>query len=153
MAGGRDVCDNDAVEQVYEVRVAFADTDAMGVAWHGAYLRWFEQARTELLRGTPLPYAELVARGFHLPVIEACVRYRRPVRYDDLLAVRTDAGRPRGLRLRIGYRVERGAELVAEGHTEHAFVDAAGRPTRPPREVIEIFDHLAGQRGGEAAGP
>ena len=32
------------------VRVAFADTDAMGVAWHGNYLRWFEMARTELMR-------------------------------------------------------------------------------------------------------
>jgi acyl-CoA thioester hydrolase len=149
----RDVCDNGGMERAYQVRVAFADTDAMGVAWHGAYLRWFEQARTELLRGTAVPYAALVARGFHLPVIEACVRYRRAVRYDDLLAVHAVPGRPRGLRLRIGYRVERGAELVAEGHTEHAFVDAAGRPARPPREMLAVFDRIAGGPGGEAGAP
>ncbi len=144
MARSPEVCDNAAMHPVHEVRVAFADTDAMGVAWHGAYLRWFEQARTELLRHTPVPYAALVARGVHLPVIEACVRYRRPVRYDDLLALRCSPGRPRGVRLRIGYRVERGGELVAEGHTEHAFVDTTGRPVRPPREMLDIFELLAG---------
>lgn len=136
--------------------MAFAETDAMGVAWHGNYLRWFEQARTELLRGTALPYAAIVARGFHLPVIEACVRYRRPVRYDDLLTVLCAPSTPAGLRLRINYRVERGGELVAEGHTEHAFVDAAGRPARPPREVAALFAGLAAPRpepAPEGGGP
>ena len=77
-----------ALPEVLRVRVAFADTDAMGVAWHGNYLRWFEMARTELMRPTELPYPALVGRGIHLPVIEALVRYRRPARYDDLLVVR-----------------------------------------------------------------
>ena len=77
-----------ALPEVLRVRVAFADTDAMGVVWHGNYLRWFEMARTELMRPTELPYPALVGRGIHLPVIEALVRYRKPARYDDLLIVR-----------------------------------------------------------------
>ena len=126
------------------MRVAFADTDAMGVAWHGNYLRWFEMARTELMRPTELPYPALVGRGIHLPVIEALVRYRRPARYDDLLVVRTATSRTGGVRLRIDYRVECGGELIAEGYTEHAFTDAEGRVRRPPPDVREIFARLAG---------
>jgi acyl-CoA thioester hydrolase len=134
--------------EVLRVRVAFADTDAMGVAWHGAYLRWFEMARTELMRPTELPYAALVARGLHLPVIEALVRYRKPVRYDDELAVRAALSRSGGVRLRVDYRVESGGVPVAEGYTEHAFTDAGGRLQRPPRDVQEIFALLAAEQGG-----
>lgn len=129
--------------EALRVRVAFADTDAMGVAWHGSYLRWFEMARTEMLRDTELPYAALVARGLHLPVIEATVRYRRPARYDEQLVVHAASARTGGVRLRIEYRIECGGALVAEGHTEHAFTDAAGRVRRPPRDVVELFERLA----------
>jgi len=137
-----------AGREALRVRVAFADTDAMGVAWHGTYLRWFEMARTELLRPTEIPYAALVARGLHLPVIEALVRYLKPARYDDELIVRAVTSRIRGVRLRIDYRIESAGELIAEGHTEHAFTDSAGRVQRPPRDVQGIFARLAAEHGG-----
>lgn len=137
-----------ALPEVLRVRVAFADTDAMGVVWHGNYLRWFEMARTELMRPTELPYTALVGRGIHLPVIEALVRYRRPARYDDLLIVRVVRVHAGGVRLRVGYRIECAAALIVEGHTEHAFTDAAGRVIRPPRDVQEIFARLNAAHGG-----
>jgi acyl-CoA thioester hydrolase len=133
--------------EVLRVRVAFADTDAMGVAWHGNYLRWFEMARTEMLRGTELPYSAMVERGLHLPLIEALVRYRRPARYDDELVVLTATSRPGGVRLRVDYRIECGGALIAEGHTEHAFTDAAGKVRRPPPDVVGIFERLAARHG------
>lgn len=129
--------------EALRVRVAFADTDAMGVAWHGSYLRWFEMARTELLRQTELPYRALNERGLHLPLIEALVRYRRPARYDDELVVLVASSRTGGVRLRIDYRIECAGALIAEGHTEHAFTDTAGRVRRPPRDVLEVFARLA----------
>jgi acyl-CoA thioester hydrolase len=138
--------------EALRVRVAFADTDAMGVAWHGNYLRWFEMARTEMLRHTDLPYAAMVERGLHLPVIEAVVRYRRPARYDDELVVLAASARTGGVRLRIDYRIECGGALIAEGHTEHAFTDAAGRVRRPPRDVVAIFERLAA-RHPDPGGP
>jgi len=134
--------------EVLRVRVAFADTDAMGVVWHGNYLRWFEMARTELMRPTVLPYPALVGRGIHLPVIEALVRYRKPARYDDLLVVRIGRIHATGVRLHIDYRIECDAELIVDGHTEHAFTDTAGRVIRPPGDVRQIFAHLGAVHGG-----
>jgi len=138
----------ETLPEVLRVRVAFADTDAMGVVWHGNYLRWFEMGRTELMRPTELPYPALVGRGIHLPVIEALVRYRRPARYDDLLIVRIGRVSCSGVRLRIDYRIECGAALIVDGHTEHAFTDATGRVMRPPRDVQEIFTRLSALHGG-----
>lgn len=134
--------------EALRVRVAFADTDAMGVAWHGNYLRWFEMARTELLRPTELPYPALVGRGIHLPLIEALVRYHRPARYDDLLVVRAGLSHAAGARLRIVYRIECAAALLVDGHTEHAFTDGEGRAIRPPRDVRELFARLTAAHGG-----
>jgi len=137
-----------ALPEVLRVRVAFADTDAMGVVWHGNYLRWFEMARTELMRPTELPYPVLVGRGIHLPVIEALVRYRKPARYDDLLIVRIGRIHATGVRLRMDYRIDCDAALIVEGHTEHAFTDAAGRVIRPPRDIQEIFARFNVAHGG-----
>jgi len=135
--------------EVLRVRVAFADTDAMGVVWHGNYLRWFEMARTELMRPTELPYPALVARGIHLPLVETQLRYRKPARYDDLLVVRVGRVHAAGVRVRIDYRIDCDATLIVEGYTQHAFTDAAGRVTRPPRDVQAIFSRLTAAHGGQ----
>jgi acyl-CoA thioester hydrolase len=137
--------------EVLRVRVAFADTDAMGVVWHGNYLRWFEMARTELMRPTELPYAALVARGIHLPLIETELRYRKPARYDDLLVVRVGRVHAAGVRLSIDYLIDCDGTLLVEGSTRHAFTDAAGRVTRPPRDVQEIFSRLTAAHGGQGS--
>ncbi len=125
----------------YLLRVRYADTDQMGVAYHGNYLRWFEVGRAELLRSLGMSYREVEEAGIRLPVVEACCRYRKPARYDDLLAIETTVARLERASVRFEYRVVRAldAELLASGTTEHCFVDAAGRPTRPPATVIDLL--------------
>ncbi len=125
------------MREALEVRVAFADTDGMGVAWHGNYLVWFEMGRTELLRTTGLAYRDLVERDIHLPVIEAVCRYHRPARYDDVLSVACRAHRVRGVRLRMDYEIRRDGTLLADGHTMHAFTNGRGKPVRPPGDILE----------------
>lgn len=136
------------MREALRLRVLYADTDAMGVAWHGSYLRWFEQARTEMMRAAGLPYTALLERGLNLPAVEALVRYRKPARFDDELVVRAAASRPGAVRLRIDYRVERDGTLIAEGHTEHAFTDNDGKVRRPPDDVLEVLGRLTTAHGG-----
>ncbi len=117
------------------VRVRYAETDQMGVAWHGNYLAWFEVARTDLLRAEGLTYRELEQGGLRLPVIEAQARFVKPAHYDDELQVHAtlaDLGRAR---VRFEYQVERAGEVLATGSTEHAAVDERGRPRRLPDEL------------------
>lgn len=90
-----------------ELRVRYAETDQMGVAWHGEYLAWFEVARTDLLRGFGTTYREMEAQGLRLPVIAAEARYLRPARYDDLLQVTARIARMTRVRMAFDYEVRR----------------------------------------------
>ena len=121
------------------VRVRYADTDQMGVAYYANYLVWFEVARTEWLRDGGWSYREMEADGVSLPVIEAHCDYRRPARYDDELEVRTQATLLSQIRIRFDYEVVRQGSVLSTGHTVHAAVDPAGRPCRLPPRVIGML--------------
>jgi acyl-CoA thioester hydrolase len=127
-----------AIETRSQVRVRYAETDQMGITYHGAYFVWFEVARVDYLREHGLTYRELEEReDLHLPVIEAQARYLKPAFYDDLLEVRTRLTGLSGARISFEYAVHRGAEEapLATGRTEHAAVDKTGRPRRFPEDL------------------
>ena len=122
------------------VRVRFADTDAQGVAHNTAYLVWFEVARVEYLREFAGGYQQLRDHGIEAIVLESLCRYRIPVRFDDELVVHTRCLGLRGARFRYEYAIARGEELVADGWTAHACVDAQTfRPTRVPDWLAEAI--------------
>lgn len=116
-----------------QVRVRFAETDAQAIAHHSAYLVWFELARIEYLERFRGGYPGLRGEGIEALTTEVHVRYVTPARFDDRLVVQARAGDLRGARFRFDYRVERDGELLADGWTAHACVDArTHRPTRVP---------------------
>lgn len=124
------------------IRVRYADTDQMRNVYYGRYFEYFEQSRSDLLRELGLPYSELEADGYLLPVLEARAVYHRPARYDDLIAVEATAEPTPGVRLRITYKVtnHQTGELIAEGHTVHVFLNAESRrPTRAPERFLEVM--------------
>jgi len=115
------------------VRVRFADTDAQGIAHNSAYLVWFEVARVEYLREFAGGYQALRDRGVEALVLESFCRYRLPARFDDELEIRTRCGDLRGARFRFEYEIARNGDVLAEGWTAHACVDATTfRPARVP---------------------
>ena len=104
----------------------------MGVVYHGSYLPWFEIGRTTLLREQGLPYRELEAEGFRLPVLEVTARYLRPALYDDTINIVTTLREKPTLRIHLEYELFNGDVLLATAKTLHAFIDRQGRPVRPP---------------------
>jgi acyl-CoA thioester hydrolase len=121
-----------------DVRVRFAETDALGVAHHAAYLVWFEVARVDYLGRFRGGYSELRAEGIEALTTEVHARYLGPVRFDDRLTIRCLCGELRGARFRFDYVVERSGQAVADGWTLHACVDArTHRPTRVPAWLAE----------------
>ena len=123
------------------VRVRYAETDKMGVAYYANYFVWFEIARCDLLRALGSTYRELEGRGVMLPVIEARCEYRAPARYDDELEIRTSGALLSPARVEFSYAVRRradGADLAA-GRTVHAAVDLQGRPRRLPADIRAVL--------------
>lgn len=137
-----------------QVVVRYAETDMMGVVYHGNYLPWFEVGRTTLLKEMGLPYRRLEAEGFRLPVLEVAVKYQRPALYDDTVTIITTLREKPLLRIKLDYEVRRGDELLATGSTTHAFIDRTGRPVRPPASAVAMFERAfaaAAQERPEAA--
>lgn len=125
------------IESRTQITVRYAETDMMGIVYHGNYLPWFEVGRTTLLKECGFPYRELEAQGYLLPVIELGVKYQRPARYDDTVTVVTRLKERPLLRIHLEYEVRRGEELLVTGFTRHAFVNKAGEPVRPPADFVE----------------
>lgn len=122
-----------------KVTVRYAETDMMGVVYHGSYLPWFEIGRTTLLKEMGLSYRQLEADGYRLPVLEVSAKYFRPAVYDDELTIVTTMTEKPLLRIRLEYEVRRGEELLATGMTVHAFIDREGKPVRPPASAVAVF--------------
>jgi acyl-CoA thioester hydrolase len=123
------------------VRVRYAETDKMAVAYYANYFVWFEVARADLLRTLGWTYRDMEEAGVSLPVIEAHCEYRRPARYDDELEVVAEGMILSPVRMRFAYEVATRGEstIIAVGRTEHAALDAAGRPCRLPARIREAF--------------
>ena len=126
------------LREVARYRVIYGDTDQMGVVYYGNYLRFFEIARNELLRLSGARYRAFEeTHRLMLPVVEAHIRYRRPARYDDELAIYAAITEVRGASARFVYEIRRlpDGESLVDGHTVHACIDADGRVARIPTEL------------------
>jgi acyl-CoA thioester hydrolase len=123
------------------VRVRYAETDQMRVAYHANFFVWFEVGRTDLLRQIGWSYREMEQAGFQLPVIEAHCRFLKPARYDDEIEIRTVGRLVSAVRVQFEYEAVRVADEVvaATGQTLHAAVTPAGRPCRLPDRVRDLF--------------
>jgi len=120
-------------------RARYAETDAMGVVHHAAYLPWLEVGRVNLLREAGMPYTEIEARGFLIVLSDVHVRYRSPARFDDLVTVESTLTQAKRRQVSFGYRVilsESGVVLI-EAETHHIVVSRSTmRATQLPDDII-----------------
>jgi acyl-CoA thioester hydrolase len=109
----------------YPVRSHPHHTDYAGIVWHGAYLIWMEEARVECLRSIGIEFADLVALGCDLPVVELSVRYHRPIRMGMSAVVKTRMTDLEGVRIHWDYQIQSldGAELYLTGRVTLVAVD------------------------------
>jgi acyl-CoA thioester hydrolase len=135
-----------------QARVIYADTDAMGVVYHGNYIKWFEIGRTEYLRQIGYPYAALEKEGLWLPVTKVACEYKRPARYDDLISIAAWVEALGGASIVMGYEIRRegDGELLAAGKSWHGITDHNLKPMRLKRmmpglyaAVVESFESQA----------
>jgi acyl-CoA thioester hydrolase len=120
-------------------RVRFCDTDLMGIVHHANYLSYFEMGRVEWLRRRAVTYSDWAARGIHLPVVDATVRYLAPALFDDWLTVDSRLVELRSASLRFEYLLEREGKVLAEGSTRHACIGPGHVLRRLPPEMVEVL--------------
>lgn len=124
-------------KKAVDIRVTYADTDAMGIVYHSNYARWFEIGRTELMRDMGIVYADLEREGFYLPVTQLYCHYLAPARYDDVIRIETAVAYYRMASIKFDYEIrnEGGSAVLVEGYTVHAFTNRDGKIVRAPRWI------------------
>lgn len=124
-----------------DIRVRYAETDQMGVAYYANYLVWFEVGRTELCRNKGFRYKDLEELGYRLVVTEVYCRYRNSARYDEVVTVRTSLKEVNKRRVIFGYQILRkdGGEMIAEGETRHICVDSKGKTKSLPEKFLNCL--------------
>ena len=128
----------------HDIRVRFAETDAMGVMHHSSYVAFLEETRVEYLRALGRPYGELRAEGFELAVLEVVLQYRYSARFEDVVRVHTRVRSMRGASFQMDYLLMIGDQICALGATVHGVVDQNGRATRAPSWLKELLTGLPG---------
>ena len=124
----------------HDIRVRFAETDAQGIAHHSNYVVWFEEVRVAYLAQFREGYRSIQADGVEVLVTDVGITYVSPARFDDVLRVHARCAGLRGARFRFEYAVELNGQLVVEGHTGHACVNAQTLvPTRAPGWLVEAI--------------
>ena len=126
-----------------DIRVRYAETDQMGVAYYANYLVWFEVGRGEFCRRKEFNYSKLESLGYKLVVTDVQCHYRNSARYDELVTVRTWLKEVHKRMITFGYEILRkdrgGEELIAEGETRHVNLDSKGTPKSLPKEFFDLL--------------
>ncbi|HCC58046.1 MAG TPA: acyl-CoA thioesterase [Solibacterales bacterium] len=128
------------------VRVRYAETDQMGVAYHANYLVWMEVARVEFCRSAGLNYRDMEETdGIVLAVIEATCRYIHPARFDDEVEIETTVASANSRMVHFSYEMRRLTDnrTLARGETRHLFLNlATTTPARLPERYKPMFGLL-----------
>ena len=120
----------------HRIRVRFAETDAMQIVHHGRYLPYLEEGRVAYLRHIGHPYTEWREHGTDSAVLEAYVRYIKPLRFDDEFDVHIDLAEVTRTTFQMSYLLTRGDDVCATAVTAHGLLNAAGRPVPLPGWLV-----------------
>ena len=118
----------DGDRHLYAVRAYYEDTDLSGIVYHANYLRWFERARSDLLRRLEINQRAAIEEGGGA--------------YADDIIIETRCTELKAASCRMHQTASRGDELLAEARLRVGFVSPGGRPIRQPAPWREAFAHF-----------
>ena len=122
-----------------EIEVPFHDVDMLKVVWHGHYYKYFEIARTALLKKACIDASLMNQLACSFVVIDSQCRHKAPLQFADTATVASWVSKI-DHRIEILYVVRRRSDgrLCAKGRTSLVLIDANGHFIRKvPREISD----------------
>jgi acyl-CoA thioester hydrolase len=118
----------------------------MGVVHHSNYIRWFEEARTDILEQAGFGYNHMEELGIISPVLEVSAQYRSMTRYPETVRIETKVTEYNGIRMTLKYTVKDKitGEVRCIGTSRHCFLDHDGKLLKITQVCPEIDDVIAG---------
>ena len=128
--------------------VHYYETDQMAIVHHSNYIRWFEEARLDMMTQMGISYKDLEDRGILIPVVDVYCKYKVSARYGDTVRIVPVMSEYTGVKLCFTYEVrnDKTGELLATGSSTHCFVNTQRKPVSLKRcepQLHELFLQLS----------
>lgn len=137
----------DGPRHLYAVRVYYEDTDLSGITYHANYLRWFERARSDLLRRLGIDQRAAIESGEGAYALsEVNLNYRLPARLDDDVMIETRCTELGAASCRMHQIARRESDLLCEATLRVGFISLEGRPRRQPAEWRTAFKQFMDEK-------
>ncbi len=133
------------MDNKYRHKVQYYETDQMGVVHHSNYIRWFEEARTDLMEKMGFGYETMEKEGILSPVLEVRANYLRMVHFGDVVTIISNVKEYNGIKLTMTYKVvdNKTGMTMCTGETKHCFLTPDGHPVSLKKDAIEYHDMFA----------
>ena len=128
---------------LYAVRVYYEDTDLSGIVYHANYLRWFERARSDVLRMLGIDQRAAIEAGEGAYAVAGLeMRYLRPAKLDDDIVIHTRCTQIKAASVTMVQSAMRGSEILCEAKLRVGFVAPSGKPVRQPEAWRNAFQQV-----------
>ncbi|MFM9945598.1 MAG: acyl-CoA thioesterase [Bacteroidia bacterium] len=130
------------ISHIEKIRVRYGETDQMGYVYYGNYALYYEVGRVELLRKIGVAYSDLEKQGIGLPVSYFEIKYLKPVRYDDIIQVKTTISEIPQSRITFNYECTNDSNIVLNtGKVTLVFINIkTGKPIGCPKNLQLLFN-------------
>ena len=74
---------------IYDRSINYYETDQMGIVHHSNYIRYFEEARLDMMEQVGLSYTAMEEHGLIIPVLSVACEYIKPVLFGEKVQIHT----------------------------------------------------------------
>ena len=127
---------------IYERKINYYETDKMGIVHHSNYIRFFEEARCELLEKNDLPYDLMESKGIMSPVLGVSCIYKQHITFGDIIKVHTYIKDFSGVKFTVAYEIynKKTAQLCVVGESNHCFTDSNLKPLNLKKHHHDVYE-------------
>jgi len=110
------------------IRIRFDEVDALGIVWHGNYVKYLEDGREAWGRKFGIPYMTIYKQhGFSVPIVKLNMDYKRPLRYEEYCTIETRFENCDAAKIQLKYVIYNEAkEVVLTAETTQVFLTKEG---------------------------
>lgn len=132
------------MDMTYEHKIQYYETDQMKIVHHSNYIRWFEEARTDVMERMGFGYDKMEEAGVMSPVLAVNVEYKTMSRYGESVVIDVKVKAYKGVRMTLAYIIKDKATDVIRclGESKHCFLNMEGKPVSLKKEHPEIHQLL-----------
>ena len=126
----------------YERKAQYYETDQMGIIHHSNYIRWFEEARVDLMEQMGFSYKRLEEEGIISPLLGVSCEYKAPVAFAEWVVIKATIKKFNGIKMTVGYEIygKETGDLKTLGESQHCFITTEGIPISLKKKNSELYN-------------